>query len=548
MHPLRPILRLSFSFIQCALAYQPIASCQQRSYTWHAIHSVRGTIMTHPRHYAAETPSKIAAMMSDGSDSIDYGTLEKRANQAAHYFRSLGLNRGDTVAFWLPNCIAIYEIFWAAQRSGLYLTPIATQLTAAEAEYIIRNSGAKFLLSSGEVAGFAALNYSDNIMVQTPDQWATTLAKQPATPVGNETPGVNMMYSSGTTGKPKGIRLPLPEGGIADNVAFLQLVQHYYGCNSEDVYLSPAPLYHAAPLVYTTGMMRMGMTVVVMRNFDAAETLRLIEKHRITVMQMVPTMFVRMLKLPDEERLQHDISSLRAVIHAAAPCPVQVKQQMMDWFGPVIYEYYAGSEGNGATLISPQEWLERPGSVGKATLGRLRICDDDGDEVPAETPGTVYFDSEYTFEYLGDKDKTADSRNPKHPTWTTLGDIGYVDSEGYLFLTDRRSYMIISGGVNIYPQEIENLLITHPRVLDAAVIGVPNSEFGEEVKAVVQPLDPDDTSDDFAAELMAFCKDHLSHVKCPRSVDFDLQLPRLDNGKLYKRLVRDRYWKDAAAG
>lgn len=504
--------------------------------------------MTHPRKYAAEHPEKTAVIMSDGSDSIDYGTLEKRANQAAQYFRSLGLKRGDTIAFWLPNCIAVYEIYFAAQRSGFYIVPIATQLTADEAQYIIGNSGAKFLLSSPQISGLAKLDAGDDVTVLMLDEWAATLTKQPAEPIADESPGNHMMYSSGTTGKPKGIRLPLPEGGIADNVIMIMLMQHDYGATFDDIYLSPAPLYHAAPLVYSTTMLRMGMTVVVMPKFDAAKCLEVIQEHKVTITQMVPTMFVRMLKLPEEERLSYDTSSLRVVIHAAAPCPVQVKQQMMEWLGPVIYEYYAGSEGNGSTAITPQEWLERPGSVGKSRIGQVRICNEEGDEVSAGEAGTVYFDSGYEFEYLGDKDKTAESRNPKQKGWTTLGDVGYVDEEGYLFLTDRRSYMIISGGVNIYPQEIENLLITHPRVMDAAVVGVPNEEFGEEVKAVVQPLNPDDTSDEFAAELIAFCKENLSHVKCPRSVDFDPELPRMDNGKLYKRHIRDRYWQEAKTG
>ncbi len=316
-----------------------------------------------------------------------------------------------------------------------------------------------------------------------------------------------------------------------------------YGLGPEDTYLSPAPLYHTAPLAYTTAAHRLGATVVVMPKFDAEEALKAIQDHRVTMTQMVPTMFVRMLKLPEEVRKGYDLSSLRHVVHAAAPCPVPVKHAMIDWMGPIVFEYYGGSEGNGSTAITSEEWLRKPGSVGKANWGTIHICNDAGDELPAGEQGIVYFEGGWDFKYLGDDDKTRDARNPRHPTWSTLGDVGYLDADGYLFLTDRKSYMIISGGVNIYPQEVENLLITHPRVADAAVIGVPNPDFGEEVKAVVQPLDPADATPAFAEELIAFCKEHLSPIKCPRSVDFDPALPRLDNGKLYKRLIKDRYWK-----
>jgi acyl-coenzyme A synthetase/AMP-(fatty) acid ligase len=255
-------------------------------------------------------------------------------------------------------------------------------------------------------------------------------------------------------------------------------------------------------------------------------------------------MFVRLLKLPPELRSRYDLSSLRIVVHAAAPCPVEIKRAMIEWLGPIVYEYYGGSEGNGSTRITPEEWLKKPGSVGKASWGVVHICDDAGNELPVGQQGAVYFEGGWDFKYLGDEAKTRDSRNPLHPAWSTLGDVGYLDEDGYLFLTDRKSYLIISGGVNIYPQEVENLLITHPRVADAAVIGVPNPDFGEEVKAVVQPLNPADANPEFAADLIAFCKTNLSPIKCPRSVDFDLALPRLDNGKLFKRLIKDRYWSN----
>jgi acyl-CoA synthetase (AMP-forming)/AMP-acid ligase II len=499
--------------------------------------------MTHPRIHAARDPNVPAVIMTDGSGSLSYGELEDRANRGAQLLRSLGIGRGDTIAYWLPNCPEVFEVYWAAQRAGLYITPIATALTGAEADYIVDNSNARFLLTSPEIAGLTALSRRADVVIMTLDEWRSAIALQPSEPIADEAPGFHMVYSSGTTGRPKGIRLPLPPGEVTASHMLADTVAEAYGIGPDTVYLSPAPLYHTAPLAYTTSTHRLGGTVVVMPKFDPESALAAIETYRVTHVQMVPTMFVRLLKLPDPVRLKYDLSSLRVVVHAAAPCPVPIKQAMFDWLGPIIHEYYGGSEGNGSTRITPEEWLRKPGSVGKASWGTLHICNEAGDELPVGEQGIVYFEGGWDFQYLGDDSKTRDSRNPKHPTWSALGDIGYVDQDGYLFLTDRKSYMIISGGVNIYPQEVENLLITHPRVADAAVIGVPNPDFGEEVKAVVQPLDPADATPTFADELIAFCRDQLSPIKCPRSIDFDPELPRLDNGKLYKRLIKDRYWK-----
>ncbi|PKB14401.1 acyl-CoA synthetase (AMP-forming)/AMP-acid ligase II [Novosphingobium kunmingense] len=498
--------------------------------------------MTHPRLHARAAPDRPAVIMSDGSSSLSYGELEDRANRGARLIRSLGIAGGQTIAFWLPNCPEVFEVYWAAQRAGIYVTPIATALTAAEADYIIGNSGAKLVVVSHAIAGLAALPPRDGVTVLTLEQWRGALASQPPGAIDDEAPGFHMVYSSGTTGRPKGIRLPLPTGKVTDLHQLAAQIRDRYGLGPDDTYLSPAPLYHTAPLAYTTAAHRLGATVVVMPKFEPEAWLDAVEAYRVTMTQMVPTMFVRLLKLPEEARKAHDLSSLRHVIHAAAPCPVPVKHAMIEWLGPILYEYYGGSEGNGSTGITSEEWLKKPGSVGRATWGTLHICDDAGNELPAGEQGLVYFEGGWDFQYLGDPDKTRDSRNPLHPAWSALGDVGYVDRDGYLFLTDRKSYMIISGGVNIYPQEVENLLITHPKVADAAVIGVPNPDFGEEVKAVVQALDPADATPAFAEELIAFCKEGLSPIKCPRSIDFDLELPRLDNGKLYKRLIKDRYW------
>ena len=355
-----------------------------------------------------------------------------------------------------------------------------------------------------------------------------------------------MFYSSGTTGRPKGILREIRRRPTdSEPHPLTELTRAMYGFSVDTVYLCPAPLYHTAPIAWSMVVQRLGGTVVLMRRFDAVEALQLIERHAVDRMQVVPTMFVRMLKLPEAERVRFDVSSLQAVIHAAAPCPVDVKQQMLDWWGPIIYEYYAGSEGGGFVAVSPQEWLQKPGTVGKALTGTVHVLDEDGNDAAAGVVGTVYFDGNADFKYHGDEKKTQETYNARG--WHTLGDMGYLDEDGYLFLTDRKSHMIISGGVNIYPQEAENALTMHPAVLDVAVIGVPNSEYGEEVKAVVQLVDQNAASDALAQDLIAYTQSRLAKFKCPRSVDFVAELPRLPSGKLLKRKLRDTYWPSETA-
>ena len=496
--------------------------------------------------------------MTDSGAVLTYGEMERRANQGAQLLRRLGLQNGQVIALWLPNIAEFFEIYWAAQRTGLYVTPVSSALTAGEALHILADSGARLLISHGGVGGLG-----DLLAAALPDSlehiycvgkpagrladWSRAAGAESSAPCADERPGYHMVYSSGTTGRPKGVRLPLTDGPATAEHPLAVRIRDIYRFDESTVYLSPAPLYHAAPLTYCTACHRLGATVVVMPRFDAEATLAAMERHRVTDAQMVPTMFSRLLRLPQAVRDRYDLSALRQVIHAAAPCPVDIKRQMIDWLGPIVYEYYAGSEGNGSTAITAHEWLEKPGSVGRASWGTVHVCGDDGVELPAGTPGLVYFEGGFDFQYLNDPAKTRDSRNPLHPNWSTLGDIGYLDVDGYLYLTDRKSFMIISGGVNIYPQEIENVLITHPRVADVAVLGVPHADMGEEVRAVVQPLAWSDATPEFAAELIAYCRSQLSAVKCPRAVDFDPALPRLDNGKLYKRLLRDRYWPAAAA-
>jgi long-chain acyl-CoA synthetase len=388
--------------------------------------------------------------------------------------------------------------------------------------------GVKLLMVGGAVPGYASYEDSASAM--------------PAERIADEISGTDMLYSSGTTGRPKGVRLALSGLPIDAPSPLTMLASMLFGISKDSIYLSPAPLYHAAPLRYCMAIHRLGGTVVIMDHFDPEEALRYIEKYKASASQWVPTMFVRMLKLPDEVRLKYDVSSMKTAIHAAAPCPVDVKRKMIEWWGPVLHEYYAGTEGNGFVYTSSEDWLAHPGTVGRAMVGIIHICDDQGKEVATGEEGVIYFEGENQFEYHNDPKKTKESRHPEHPNWSTLGDVGKLDEDRFLYLTDRKAFMIISGGVNIYPQEAENLLISHPKVADVAVIGVPNEDFGEEVKAVVQPADWNDVGPAFAEELIAYCRQHLSPIKCPRSVDFERELPRHPTGKLYKRLIRDRYW------
>ncbi len=507
--------------------------------------------MFHPCHHAARTPEKPAFLIARSGETVTYRELEGRSNQGAQLLRAIGLRRGDAIALMLDNSARFFEICFAAQRSGLFYTPLSTRLSTQEAEYIIRDCGAKVLIVSASLAGQALglrnLNpeirkrYSVGAVFPGHEAWEFAAAAQPVSRIADESAGRDMLYSSGTTGRPKGIKLELLDEAIDATNTLIDVAGKLYGMGPDTVYLSPAPLYHAAPLRFNMTVMRFGGTSVIMERFDAEEALALIEKHRITHSQWVPTMFVRMLKLPPGIRARHDQSSLRVAIHAAAPCPVQVKQEMIRWWGPVLYEYYAGTEGNGYVACNSEEWLSHPGTVGRALVGEIRILDDGGHVLPAGETGTIYFANGPAFEYHNDPEKTAASRSKEG--WSTLGDVGYMDGEGYLYLTDRKHYMIISGGVNIYPQEIENLLVTHPKVADVAVIGVPNDEFGEEVKAVVQPMEMRQVGPALAEELIAYCRENLSHIKCPRSVDFEAELPRHPTGKLYKRLLRDRYWQ-----
>ena len=508
----------------------------------------------YPGKWGVEIPDKPAAVHAVTGEALTYGELNERSNRLAQLLWARGLRRGDHIAIFMENSLHYFEVTWAALRSGLYLTTVNRYLTAEEAAYIIDNSESLALITSSHLREAArdlpAHAPNCRIWLMAGDAaegfeaYEEALAGHSPENLADEPAGSFMLYSSGTTGRPKGIYRPLPENKIYENAGPVGgLQQGLWGFDENTVYLSPAPLYHSAPIAFCTAAQALGGTVVMMPRFDEVGALKAIAEHRVTHSQWVPTMFTRMLKLPEEQRQAYDLSSHRVAIHAAAPCPLGIKQQMFDWWGPIIYEYYAATELNGFTHAAPEDWLAHPGTVGRSILGVIHICDESGAELPAGQPGIVYFEMpEMPFEYLKDPGKTKDAQHPQHANWAALGDVGYVDDEGYLYLTDRATFMIISGGVNIYPQEIEDALIMHPKVADVAVVGVPNEEMGEEVKAVVQPVPDTPADDELAEELLAYARERLAHYKCPRSIDFMEQLPRLPTGKLYKRLLKDRYW------
>jgi fatty-acyl-CoA synthase len=452
----------------------------------------------------------------------------------------------------MNNCRELMELCFGLDRSGVYYTLISTRLTTDEMAYIVQDCGARlFVYSSAlELADkdlFSKLPNTLNCMRVGPSveqwkhkDWTAECSKMPTSANAPALQGGDMLYSSGTTGRPKGVLWPLPKTAAGQHTMLVKLLAPLFGYDADCHYLSTAPLYHAAPLRHSMTVIKLGGTVTVMERFDALLALQTIERCRITHSQWVPTMFVRLLKLDKHVREKFDLSSMKMAVHAAAPCPVDVKEQMIGWWGPIVHEYYAGTENNGFCSITPNEWLQHKGSVGRASQGKLHICDEEGMPLEVGQTGAVYFSEGPQFTYHNDSVSTEQTRNSLG--WTTLGDIGYLDEEGYLYLVDRKAFMIISGGVNIYPQEIENVLLQHPKVMDAAVVGVPSSDWGEEVKAVVQPVDPLDVGPVLAAELQAFCREKLADFKCPRSIDFDLELPRLPTGKLYKKLVKKRYW------
>lgn len=501
--------------------------------------------------------AKPALVLHPSGQSVDFAELDRAANRLAHAFRGAGLREGDVIAVLMENNVHIHSFMWAARRAGLYYALINTRLTAAEAAYIVDDSGAKAVIGSSATRavcealadhltnGLPAVRFLVDDDLPGWDRYPEVVAGQPATAIADEREGELLQYSSGTTGRPKGIVRPLSHLSPAAAPRLLTPLLDAMGITGDAVYLSPAPLYHTAPSYWSMSLQSLGATVVVMEKFDPVEALAAIERHRVTHAQFVPTMFVRMLKLPKEIRARYNVSSLQRVVHAAAPCPVEIKRQMLQWWGPIIDEFYSSSEGAGTSFITAAEWLAHPGSVGRPLVGTPHILGDDGKELPPGKAGDIYYDGGLSFTYLNDEQKTAAGRNRRG--WVTVGDVGYLDEDGYLYLTDRRHHVINSGGVNIYPRETEDILITHPRVMDAAVFGIPDAELGQIVKAVVQPVYITDATAEFGEELMVWLQARLARYKCPRSISFEAQLPRSDAGKLYKQELVQRYSSGAAS-
>ena len=500
-------------------------------------------------------PGAPAVIIAESGETVSFEDLEARSCQLARFLRGRGLAAGSHLAVLLDNHVRYLEVCWAAQRAGLLYTPINWHLGVEEAGYIVEDCEAIAMVSSARFKDLLERmttslgSVSIRLVIDGPVEGFTdydhAIAGESPTPIDDQVEGAYMFYSSGTTGRPKGIVPPLPGAPFGTGNMFDQMVRALYGFRPGMVYLCPAPLYHAAPLGWSMAAHRVGGTVVVMERFEAEATLQAIEEHHVTHAQFVPTHFVRLLKLEPAIRDRYDLSSLEVAVHAAAPCPVEVKHQMLEWWGPIIHEYYSGSEGAGFCAVGPAEWVDRPGTVGMPLLGAVHVTDDDGRELPTGDVGQLWFESELTFEYHNDPAKTADAYNDRG--WSTLGDVGFVDDDGYVFLTDRVSHMIISGGVNIYPQEIEDALVMHPDVADVGVIGVPDAEMGEAVLAVVQPAHQSVDTDVLTADLQALCRERLAGYKCPRQFRFADELPRLPTGKLLKRKLREQYGGSSAS-
>lgn len=497
--------------------------------------------------HAATRPDSPAVVMAETGEIRSYAELDRRSNRIAHLLRNHGLKRGEVVAVLLGNRIEYFDIAWAAQRAGLYFVCISPRLALEEVAYVLRDSGATMLFVDNDLDALAAGLSADMPEIRTfvvgggdpSNSLEAAIAWLPADPIDDQSNGTDMLYSSGTTGRPKGIKPALPEGALDQPTPLTDMGARLWGLSSDSIFLSPAPLYHAAPLRWCMAVHRLGGTVVVMAKFDAETALLLIEQHRVTHAQWVPTHFVRMLKLPDATRARHDVGSLQAVWHAAAPCPQPVKQAMLDWWGPIIYEFYSGTEANGLTHIGPEEWLAHKGSVGRPVWGTFHICDDEGNVLPPGREGQIWIADGLPVVYHNDPEKTAQAHNAKG--WSTLGDIGWLDDEGYLYLTDRKHFMIISGGVNIYPQEIENQLLAHPDVHDVAVFGIADEDFGERVVAVVQPMQWERAGAALSDEIRAWLSGRIASLKIPRDIQFEKELLREPTGKMNKRALQTKY-------
>lgn len=510
----------------------------------------------YPPVHAAKDPDRPAVVMAGSGATATYAELDDRSARLAGWLRGAGLVTGDVVLLALPNDLRWGEICWGCWRTGLVISAVNWHLTPRELAPLLEDAAPRVVITSVELlptlraAVEAAGGPAPRFLVVGgggQDDYDDAVTSTPRDPELVETMGGRLLFSSGTTGRPKPFRVappgahpaevPVRSGAMMENLAF-----EPGAC----VYLSTGPAYHAAPIGFLQSVHQLGGTVVLMERFDTEGALAAIERHRVTHSQWVPTMFVRLLRLPEEVRHRYDLSTHRVAVHGAAPCPPEVKKAIMDWWGPIVYEYYGASEGYGRTSISPQEWLAHPGSVGRPATGQVRVTDNEGRDLPPGQVGAVWFVAPGAAE--PDRDAGGAADLAAVPGWGTVGDLGRLDEEGYLYLTARVGQTIISGGVNIYPREVEDVLVLHPHVVDAAVIGVPDEEFGEQVKAVVQVVDGAPARDDLAAELITWCRDHLAHFKCPRSVDVVDALPRSDAGKILVARLRERYVSPVDAG
>lgn len=502
----------------------------------------------HPRRWANEMPERAAVVFPTTGEILTYGALEIQANRCAHLFRKLGLRRGDHVAMLVENHPSFFELAWAAHNSGLYYTFISWRFRSDEVGYIIRNCEAKVLFFTAqqstlaeslraELSGvtFMAINGG----APWAEQYPSLLAGCPDIPVDDESRGSDMLYSSGSTGRPKGVKQALPTQSIDGLSRLFQVYADEHGWAPDTVYMMPAPLYHAGPLRFAMAMQHVGATLIVMDKFDARTSLEIVQQYRVTHAHWVPTMIVRLLKLPAAEREAFDISSIRVVVHGAAPISPEVKYAALEWMGPILEESYGGTEGNGLTMITSKEWLEHPGSVGRPYVGKIHILDDHGKELPVGETGTIWFSDGPQFAYHNDPERTEKAYDTEGRS--SLGDVGHVDAEGYVYITDRKNNMIISGAVNVYPQEAENRLIAHPEVADACAFGVPDDDMGEVLHAVVQLLDPEAACPEMEARLGVWCRETMATIKCPRTIAFSKQLPRHDTGKIYTRLLKEEW-------
>jgi long-chain acyl-CoA synthetase len=501
---------------------------------------------------AAADPERVALVAPDGTE-VTAGRLAARANQISNGLRALGLERGDTLAVVVPNSVEMMELVLGAQQIGLYLTPINHHLVGPEIAYIVSDSDAKVLVGHERFAGALQIaadeaNFPEDrrFAIGSIPGWrpySDLTDGQPDTRPEDRTAGAPMHYTSGTTGRPKGVKRALADIDPDEMGALYSMFLMMFGVQAEDgnVHITGSPLYHTAVLLWTTNSLHLGHRVVVMDKWSPEEMLRLIDKHGVTTSHMVPTQFHRLLALPEDVRNKYDMSSLRCMVHAAAPCPIEIKRRMIDWWGDSIMEYYAATEGGG-TIVTAKEWLDRPGTVGKAWTGsEVRIFDDDGNQLPVGQIGTVYMAlAQASFEYKGDPEKTNANRRDG---FFTVGDVGELDDDGYLFLRDRKIDMIISGGVNIYPAEIEGTFLTCPLVGDVAIFGIPNEDWGEAIKAVIEPAEGQEAGPALEAALREFAEANLASYKRPKSYDFTTEMPRDPSGKLYKRKLRDPYWE-----